>query len=133
LSEQIDKAATARSIARLDILPVSINPSPSRTTRENASVTIKPSDDGFATSKRQLLVPRSIAAYERSFGQRPLFLREGDALRLPFLCVAACFGRDILADSPPLFLCGDGDASSTMTDTLMFSGSDNTAGTWHQR
>lgn len=39
------------------------SPSPNRIMRENASTTVNPRRDGFATSRRQLLVPRSRAPY----------------------------------------------------------------------
>ena len=65
LSAQVDSAATARSIAASDSRPVCDSPSPSRTTREKASMTIRslplPGAPGRATNRRQLLVPRSIA------------------------------------------------------------------------
>jgi hypothetical protein len=61
LSAQIDSAATARSIASLDRAPLSDSPSPSRTMREKASMTVNVPPVGRAISRRQLLVPRSIA------------------------------------------------------------------------
>ncbi len=61
LSAQTPSAATARSIAASPILPLVARPSPSRTTREKASITVKPSSHGWAISSRQLLVPRSSA------------------------------------------------------------------------
>ena len=51
-----------RSIASSDSLPLAANPSPSRTTRLKASITVKFSPEGRAISRRQLLVPRSSAA-----------------------------------------------------------------------
>jgi hypothetical protein len=60
-SAQTPSAATARSIEPSDNLPEVAMPSPSRTTRENASMTVNPSSVGRAISRRQLLVPRSIA------------------------------------------------------------------------
>ena len=60
-SAQTESAATARSIAPSLILPDVAIFSPSRTTREKASITVKPPSVGRATSRRQLLVPRSIA------------------------------------------------------------------------
>jgi hypothetical protein len=62
LSEQTLSAPTARSIAAWLSLPFWASPSPSRTTRLNASMTTKFSSEGRAISSRQLLVPRSIAA-----------------------------------------------------------------------
>ena len=55
-------APSARSIASSDRRPLCARPSPSRTTRLNASMTVKLSPEGRAISRRQLLVPRSIAA-----------------------------------------------------------------------
>ena len=62
LSRHTVSADTARSIAASDSRPVAETPSPSRMMRENASMTRKPSPDGRAISRRQLLVPRSRAA-----------------------------------------------------------------------
>jgi hypothetical protein len=62
LSAQTCSAVSARSIAASDRRPDCASPSPSRTTRLNASITTKCSPAGRAISKRQLLVPRSIAA-----------------------------------------------------------------------
>ncbi len=62
LARQIRRASTVRSIAaslRRSDVP---SPSPRRTIRENASITRKPLKVGSATSRRQLLVPRSSAA-----------------------------------------------------------------------
>ena len=63
LFRQMAKAAIARAIAASLKRPDDETPSPSRTMRENASTTRKPSPDGRATSNRQLFVPRSSAAY----------------------------------------------------------------------
>ena len=62
LSRQIDSASIARSIAASPSRPEAAMPSPRRMMRENASITRKPSRIGRATSRRQLLVPRSSAA-----------------------------------------------------------------------
>jgi hypothetical protein len=62
LSRQTDKASIARVIAASLMRPDVDSPSPSRMMRENASMTRKPSRVGRATSRRQLLVPRSSAA-----------------------------------------------------------------------
>lgn len=57
-------ASTARSIASSESRPLDTSPSPSRTMRENASTTRNwPGRVGCAISRRQLLVPRSSAAY----------------------------------------------------------------------
>ena len=55
-------ALSARSIASSLSRPVCARPSPSRTTRLKASITVKLGPEGLAMSSRQLLVPRSIAA-----------------------------------------------------------------------
>ena len=60
-SAQTESAANARSIAPSVIFPLVASPSPSRTTREKASMTTKPFSAGRAISRRQLLVPRSSA------------------------------------------------------------------------
>ena len=62
LSRQIRSASSVRAIAASLRRPVSDRPSPSRTMREKASMTRKPSAVGRATRSRQLLVPRSSAA-----------------------------------------------------------------------
>jgi hypothetical protein len=62
LSRQTVKAPIVRAIAASLRRPVCDNPSPSRTMRENESMTRKPSKVGRAISRRQLLVPRSSAA-----------------------------------------------------------------------
>ena len=54
-------ASMARAIAASPRRPVWPIPSPSRTIREKASTTRKPWSRGTATSRRQLLVPRSSA------------------------------------------------------------------------
>ena len=61
LPAQTRNAAMVRSIATGDSSPVALTPSPRRTMRENASITLKPLRVGRATSNRQLLVPRSRA------------------------------------------------------------------------
>ena len=55
-------ASMVRSMAASDSRPLADTPSPRRMMRENASMTLKPRRDGRATSRRQLLVPRSSAA-----------------------------------------------------------------------
>jgi hypothetical protein len=63
LAAQILSASTDRSIAPSESMPLAPSPSPSRTMRENASTTRNcPGRVGWATSRRQLLVPRSSAA-----------------------------------------------------------------------
>ncbi len=62
LSAHTCSASMVRSMATSESRPVADNPSPSRMIRENASTTWKPRREGLATSKRQLLVPRSRAA-----------------------------------------------------------------------
>ena len=65
LSAQIFRASIARLIAASERRPVAVSPSPSRTMRENASTTRNcPGRVGAAISNRQLLVPRSSAAYK---------------------------------------------------------------------
>ena len=62
LSRQMRRASSVRSIAA-SLKPAGLDrPSPSRTMREKASMTRKPSAVGRAISRRQLLVPRSSAA-----------------------------------------------------------------------
>ena len=68
LSRQTLKAEMARSIAASLMQPVAEMPSPRRTIRENESTTRKPSSVGQAISRRQLLVPRSSAAYTSAPG-----------------------------------------------------------------
>ena len=63
LSPHTLRALTAREMAASLIRPVEAMPSPSRMMRENESITRNPSWDTRAISKRQLLVPRSSAAY----------------------------------------------------------------------
>jgi len=62
LSRQTFNASSVRAIAASERRPVCDSPSPNRTMREKASTTRKPSWVGLATSRRQLLVPRSSAA-----------------------------------------------------------------------
>src|SRR5690606_1317867 len=62
LSRQTASAAIVRSIAASLIYPVDEMPSPSRTIRENESITRRLPRDGEAMSNLQLLVPRSSAA-----------------------------------------------------------------------
>ena len=62
LSAQMRSAAIVRSIAASDSRPLAASPSPSRTMRENASMTANPPPCGRAIRSRQLLVPRSSAA-----------------------------------------------------------------------
>jgi hypothetical protein len=62
LAAQICNAASVRSIASSDSRRLALTPSPRRMMREKASITLKPRRDGCATSRRQLLVPRSRAA-----------------------------------------------------------------------
>ena len=71
LLRQIARAAMARSIAASLKRPELVTPSPSRMMREKASTTRKPSPAGRATSKRQLLVPRSSAAQSGRRGSLP--------------------------------------------------------------
>src|SRR5215469_14512451 len=52
-----------RAIAASESIPVADRPSPRRTMREKASMTRKPRPAPRATRRRQLLVPRSSAAY----------------------------------------------------------------------
>ena len=59
---QTFSASMVRSIASSDRRRLAATPSPRRMMRENASTTRKPRRDGRATSRRQLLVPRSRAA-----------------------------------------------------------------------
>ncbi len=82
LSVQTFRASTARVIAGLLSEPVLWRPSPNRTIRENASTTLNPQGAGLATRSRQLLVPRSRAAYTGG-------MREGDRCPepLPFAVV----------------------------------------------
>jgi len=62
LARQIVSAAMARPIAASLMRRELVTPSPSRMMREKASTTRKLSPAGRATSRRQLLVPRSSAA-----------------------------------------------------------------------
>ena len=55
-------ASMVRSMAGSESRPLADTPSPRRMMRENASMTLKPRREGRATSRRQLLVPRSSAA-----------------------------------------------------------------------
>ena len=64
LSAQTLSASNVRSIAASDKRAGRGQPSPSRTMREKASMTRNPSPAGRATSRRQLLVPRSSAAID---------------------------------------------------------------------
>ena len=63
LSRQMRSASRVRSIAASLSRPVCESPSPKRTMREKASTTRNPSAVGRATRRRQLLVPKSSAAY----------------------------------------------------------------------
>jgi hypothetical protein len=60
-AEQIFKASIVREIASSERTPEWLTPSPSLMIREKASMTKKPRREGRATSRRQLLVPRSRA------------------------------------------------------------------------
>jgi len=62
LPAQTRSASIVRAIAASDSLPVAASPSPSRTMRENASITRNPPPVRRAIRSRQLLVPRSSAA-----------------------------------------------------------------------
>jgi len=63
LDPVVDRAPPVRpSMAASLKRPDAVTPSPSRMMREKASMTRKPSPAGRATSRRQLLVPRSSAA-----------------------------------------------------------------------
>jgi hypothetical protein len=59
---QIFSAAMVRDMASEVKHPFVETPSPRRTIRENASTTLKPNTVGRAIKRRQLLVPKSIAA-----------------------------------------------------------------------
>jgi hypothetical protein len=61
LSAQTLSAFKVRSMAASDSRPLAAIPSPRRTIREKASMTRNPWFCGRATSRRQLLVPRSTA------------------------------------------------------------------------
>ena len=63
LIEHMCRASIVRVMAASERRPLTLTPSPSRMMREKASITRKSRRDGRATRSRQLLVPRSSAAY----------------------------------------------------------------------